>query len=169
MRTIVLFFLLAAFSPLAAQKVLQIEKFGSPKTEKIFIGQPISYRLQGEKGFRLAYIEGFRIEDSLIVLGDRYVNVYDIKALRFERNWPRAARSMLFWFGIGWSGFAAIGTATDGNPDSRYRWPDAIVSATSLSLSYAILPIFRYKTIRLGKRHRLRLLDLNFKKEAWED
>lgn len=161
--------LLLAQSLLSAQKVLQIEQYGKPQADKIFIGDPITYQLKGEDMFHDSYIEGIQVQDSLLILSDRYVNVYDISALRYERNWPRATGISLFWFGIGWSGFAAIGTALDGNDDSRYRWSDAVVSASAISLSFAIPLLFKHKTIRIGKRKRLRLLDLRFKREAWED
>ncbi|MCB9265203.1 MAG: hypothetical protein H6558_09280 [Lewinellaceae bacterium] len=170
MRTFFFLFpMLLASAWLHAQKVLQIEKYGNPRAEKIFIGDPVTYQLKGEDIFHDSYIEDIRVEDSLLVLDDRYVNVFDISALRYERTWPRATGISLFWFGIGWSGFAAIGTALDGNDDTKYRWSDAVVSASALSLSFAIPRLFRNKTVKIGKRRRLRLLDLRFKQEPWED
>lgn len=167
--TLPLLILIISFSQLNAQKVLQVEKYGRPLAEKIYIGDPITYQLRGEDVFHSSFIEGIKVEDSLLVLSDRYVNVYDISALRYERNWPRATGISLFWFGIGWSGLAAIGTAVDGNDDSRYRWSDAIVSAGSLALSFSIPRLFKNKTLKIGKRRRLRLLDLRFAPEPWED
>lgn len=170
MRT---FFLLAALmlagTLLHAQKALQIEKYGSPRTEKIYIGDPITFQLRGEEDFRSSYIENLRVEDSLVVLSGRYVKVQDIVALRYERTWPRATGLSLFLFGVGWSGFAAIGTALDGDDSTRYRWSDAIVSATSIGLSFSIPLLFKNKTVRMGKRRRLRMVDLRFKLEPWED
>ncbi|MCO6476127.1 MAG: hypothetical protein J5I94_05860 [Phaeodactylibacter sp.] len=171
MRTILLYILpvIIFLSPLSAQKVLQIEKYGKARTEKMYIGDPITYQLRGEDVFRDGYIENIKVKDSLILLSNRYVKVGDISALRYERTWPKATGISLFFFGVGWSGLAAIGTAFDGNDDTRYRWSDAIVSATSLSLSFAIPRLFRNKDVRIGKRRRLRLLDLRFKPEPWED
>lgn len=165
MRIALLLFCLSLTTGLAAQKVLQIEKYGSPKTTKIYIGDPISYQLKGEKSFRLAYIEDIRPKDSLLVLGDRYVNVYDIAALRYERAWPEAVSQSLFWFGTGWSGFAAIGFSFDGNDETSYRWADAFVTLTSWSLAYALPKLFKNKDIKFGDRRRLRLLDLRFSED----
>lgn len=145
-----------------AQKVLQIEKYGSPETQKIHIGSTIEYRLRGEDAFRLGYIEDFRVADSLIVLGNRYLNIAEIGALRFERGWPGKIGGGLMVFGASWSGFAAIGFATDGDPTTNYRWADAIVSLTSIGLGYGISKAFKYKTVNLNRRRWLRLLDLNF-------
>ncbi|MCB0570814.1 MAG: hypothetical protein KDC66_13655 [Phaeodactylibacter sp.] len=160
--------LLIAASSLSAQKVLQVEKFGNPRTTKMYIGDPITYQLRGQEGFHSGYIEDIRMEDSLLVLADRYVKAYDIAALRYDRNWPRATGKSLFWFGAGWSGFAAAGFAFDGDKDTHYRWADAIVTLSSWGLSFAIPRLFEHKNIRMGKRYRLRLLDLRWKLEDWE-
>ncbi|MCO6486856.1 MAG: hypothetical protein J5I98_00495 [Phaeodactylibacter sp.] len=166
---LILLAILSACGLLHAQKVLQLEKYGRVRTEKMYIGDPITYRLQGEQGFQAGYIEDIRVEEGLLVLSDRYVKVQDISTLRYERGWPRATGISLFWFGLGWSGFAAIGTALDGDDDTRYRWSDAIVSAGSIGLAFVIPPLFKHKDVRMGKRRRLRLLDLRFRKEPWED
>lgn len=160
--------LLLVSGPIHAQKLLQIEKYGSPRTTKIFIGDPITYQLRGAEGFHSGYIENIRIEDSLLVLADRYVKVYDIAALRYDRGWPRAAGKSLFWFGAAWSGFAAAGFAFDGDKETNYRWADAIVTLSSWGLSLAIPRLFEHKTIRMGNRRRLRLLDLRMNPEDWE-
>jgi hypothetical protein len=159
-----LLFVAFSFTAGLAQKVLQIEKYGRPETQKIHIGSTIAYRLKGQEGFRLGYIEDFRVADSLIVLGDRYLNISEIGALRFERGWPDKIGGGLMVFGGSWSGFAAVGFATDGDPETNYRWSDAIVSLTSIGLGYGIAKLFKYKTVNLNKRRWLRLLDLNFKK-----
>ncbi|HQU60705.1 MAG: hypothetical protein KDD02_02170 [Phaeodactylibacter sp.] len=160
-------FLLLAW-PLSAQKVLQLEKYGSARTTKIFIGDPITYKLRGSETFNSGYIENIRLEDSLLVLADRYIHVYDITTLRYERAWPRVAGKSLFWFGSAWSGFAAVGFTFDGDPDTNYRWADAIVTLSSWGLSFAIPKLFGHKDIRIGKRRRLRLLDMRWKVEDWE-
>ena len=162
MRLLTLIFLLCSAYGLTAQKVLQIEKYGSPKTEKIHIGTVIDYRMEGEDSFREGYIEDIRVEDSLIVFGDRYVNVHDIAELRFKRGWGKAVGTSLMIFGGSWSGFALLGYATDGNPDTSYSATDAAVTAVSAGLGYALAKLVRYRKVRVGRRCRLRLLDLRF-------
>jgi hypothetical protein len=155
--------------PCHAQKVLQIEKFGSPKTQKFHIGQELTFRLEGTDYFKSAYIEDIRAQDSLVLLGSSFVNVYDISELRFERTWPVAGGKSLFLFGIGWSGFAFLGGTFDDNPDTNYQWSDAGVTLTAIGLGYLLPRIFRFKHVKIGKRKRLRLLDLRFSKPDWED
>jgi len=160
---------LLMISPLSAQKVLQIEKYGSPRTEKFYVGQEITFQLEGTDYYRSAYIEDIRVGDSLILLGNSFVNVHDISALRFERGWPMLGSGSLYTFGLAWSGYAFFGTTFDDNPNSAYRRSDAVVTLTAISLGFLIHKLFRYKHTRLGKRKRLRLLDLSFSKPDWED
>ncbi|NRA48803.1 MAG: hypothetical protein HRU12_06695 [Phaeodactylibacter sp.] len=162
MRLFTLVFLMCSAYALSAQKVLQIEKYGDPKTEKIHIGTIIDYRLEGEESFREGYIEDFRVEDSLIVMGDRYVNIHDIAELRFRRTWGRAIGTSLMIFGGSWSGFALLGYALDNDPSTSYSGTDAAISVVSAGLGYALARLIRYRKVRMGKRYRLRLLDLRF-------
>lgn len=85
--TLTLLALIIGSSLLPAQKVLQIEKYGKPQAEKMYIGDPITFQLRNEDVFHSSYIEDIRVEDSLLVLSDRYVNVHNITALRIERTW----------------------------------------------------------------------------------
>lgn len=162
MRLFTLLLLLSVVHTLPAQKVLQIEKYGNPKSEKIHIGSLIDYRLEGEDAFREGYIEGFRLEDSLIVFGDRYVKVHDIAELRFPRTWGKALGTSLMIFGGSWSGFALLGYAADGDPSTSYSSRDAAISVVSAGLGFALARLIRYRKVRIGKRYRLRLLDLSF-------
>jgi hypothetical protein len=167
MRALLPLFVFALFAvlPLSAQKVMQIERYGSPQTEKIFIGDVIEYQITGEAFFRTGYIEDFKVEDNLIQIGDYYLQVDEISALRFNRAWAKAGGAGLMIFGASWSGFALLGYATDGDPNTSYSTSDAIVSLTSIGLGYGISRLFRYKTVRLNDRRWLRLLDLRFKQE----
>ena len=165
MRFILTFLLLCCFGMTSAwgQKVLQIEKYGKARTEKIFIGEEITYKLKGEKEWRQGYIEDFLVDEKMIVLGNRYVKIDEIAAFRYYRSWTKAAKMTFFWFGAGWSLFAAVGTLTDGDPSTHYRWSDAFVTGTSWFLAFVIPKIFKYKVVKFGVRKRLRLLDLRFK------
>ena len=76
------------FVPLSAQKLLQIEKFGKAKTEKIFIGQTITYELKDAKeyGWYTGVVEDFLIDDELIVFKDRFIKIDNISAMKYERG-----------------------------------------------------------------------------------
>lgn len=145
-----------------AQKYLQIEKLGKAKTEKLPIGTEIEYLLAENEDFLRGVIEGFNFEEQLLVMGDRYVKLSDIVALRFDRSAGKVLGTSLFWFGVGWSAFGLIGTATDGNPDTNYRWSDAIITGTAMLSALVFSKTLRYKVINTKKRYRLRLINLEF-------
>lgn len=161
-------FCLVAACILSGQKVLQIEKYGSPKTKKLFIGDEINYKILGDEVWHTGYIEDLLVERDIITLDDRYVQLKDIEAFRYQQAWAGAASVSLYTFGAAWSGFALIGTLTDGDPNTNYRTSDAIVTGVSLGLGFVVQKIFKNKTIRFGKRRRLRMLDLSFKKPEEE-
>lgn len=163
-KYLLLLFLLAGYCQLHAQKFLIIERAGKAKTYKIFIGEMIEYKLYDSDEWTLAVIEDLLIEQDLILLGNRTVALKDIQKIRYQRRWTRAFGTSLFWFGAGWSGFALVGTATDGDPSTKYRWSDAIVTGASWFLAWAVPKIFKYKTFRFGKRKRLRMLDISIEK-----
>lgn len=149
---------------IVAQKVLQVERAGQAKTQKIFIGQAINYKLKGADEFYFGVIEDLKVEEGIVLFEDRYVKVEEIAALRYSRQWAKGISKSLFWFGAGWSVFAAVGTATDDNPDTEYQLSDAVVTASAMTSSLIISSAFKHKTIKFGNRKRLRLLELPFSK-----
>lgn len=158
------FTLIACFAN--AQKVLQIEKYGSAKTRKIFIGQSITYKLKNDDIWYEGTLGDLDVEKNLIVFSDRYVPVDSIEAFRRPKAWARGVRSSLYTFGASWSAYALVGTLTDNNPKTHYLWSDAIVTGASWLTGWIIPKIFKNKIIKFGKKRRLRLLDLTFKKGA---
>ncbi|MDX1942872.1 MAG: hypothetical protein SFU99_20075 [Saprospiraceae bacterium] len=161
MRLIALFALLLLTFPTHAQKVLQIEKYGRYKTKKIHIGEAINYKLYDDDVWYTGYIENIEVEKNLLVMKDRYVDVSKIEKMRRPLRWSKPMRSALYLFGASWSANAFIGTLTDGNKDTNYRWSDAIVTGVSWITGWIIPKIFKYRTWKFGKKRRLRVLDLS--------
>lgn len=159
---ICIIFALPLIGQAGSRKVLQIETYGKAATQKIYIGDRLTYQLRDarEYGWYSGIIEDFLVEDSLIVFKDRFININNIYALKYKRGWPKAASTSLTTFGLGWSALALVGTATDGDPDTSYQWSDAIVTGSSIGLGLAIQKLFEVKQIKFKKRKRLRLLDL---------
>lgn len=145
-----------------AQKVLQIETFGDPITEKINIGAFLTYQLKNDDIWSQGYIRDLRLEQNVIELDDRFVNINDIGAFQYKRKWPRKIGTQLALFGVAWSGFALIGTLTDNNPDTNYRWSDAVVTGAAAGIGISLPLVFEKRTVRFGKRRSLRMLDITF-------
>ena len=146
-----------------AQRVLLVERLNSAYTEKLFIGNYIQYRLVDEKGWREREIYDLREDQQLIVLADRYLSLDQIDRIRFRRPWASALGAVFLTFGASWSGFAAIGYAVDGDPETRYGRGDAIVTGVSVGLGLLMLKL-RNQNVRFGKgkRNRLRIVDISF-------
>jgi hypothetical protein len=143
-----------------AQKILQIERYGSPKTKKIYIGERITYKLKNDEVWYSGVIEDLVTDKNLIALNDRYVPMDSIEAFRRPVGWSKGVRTSLYTFGAAWSGSALIGTLTDDNPKTHYLWSDAVVTATSWLTGWIIPKIFKNKVTKFGKKRRLRMLDL---------
>ncbi|MEL7220904.1 MAG: hypothetical protein AAGJ93_06260, partial [Bacteroidota bacterium] len=118
----------------------------------------------GEKDWFGDQIYELRDDVQAIVFPDRYVPVSDISMMRYGRPWARNLGYMIMTFGIAWSGFAAIGTLTDGDPDTNYRWSDAAVTGVSVGTGLLLPALFGTRRLRFGENHnlRLRIIDISF-------
>lgn len=157
-----LLILFAALLPsgLQAQKFMQIERYGRPKTERIYPGQVINYRYQDE--WYEGEIVDIHYELGKLELHNRFLAVSDIEALRYPRRAPKGLSRQLMLFGASWSGWALLGSATDNTPGVDYRWSDVAVTASATAIGLA-LPVIagKYKVLEMGKRKRLRLMDIS--------
>ncbi len=154
--------LLAVSSALSAQQILLLERAGSAKPKKIFAGQSIDYRLQGEEYWLTGEIEELREDRQLIVLEDRYIVLKEIESLRFYRPYARPIGIGLITFGVGWSAFGLIGYNTDNDPTTKYSTGDAITSATAIGLGFLLPRLLGTKKVKLGGSRRLRIVDVTF-------
>lgn len=158
-----LLLILSAMTPLAAQRYLLVETANRPQTLKIQEGSLLTYRMQGESDWLTGKIIEFRADQQLVAIDNYYLDISKVDALRQTRPWALPTGVMLMTFGSAWSGFALIGKATDGNPDTRYEARDAIISGISVGAGLAIGRLLRYRVIKLGDRRRLRIVDVSFR------
>lgn len=164
MRIFLLFFICFLSTMAFSQRVMLIEKKNKARTQKLYEGDYIQYRLADDEQWYAGEIFELRDDIQAITFDDRLVNINNITSLRQRRSWPRALGYTLLSFGAAWSGFALIGTATDGDPSTNYRWSDAGVSAVSMGTG-ALLPLlFGNKTMKIGdgQRTQLRIIDISF-------
>lgn len=159
------FLLLLSHSPLSAQKVLQLETYGKlKKTRKYYIGDEVTYQLKGDDLWYTSVIERILEKEDIIVFKDRFIQLDQIRAIQslHRRERARHFATTLNVFGVAWSVFALGGSiAVD---DFSYRKGDAITSATALGLGQLIKWIFQSKKYRIGRKYRLRALDLDITK-----
>ena len=145
---------------LFGQKVILVEKAGRPKSQKLYINSIVTFKLKGDDVYYTYAIEDILVDAQAIVFPKRIVQLDQIESFRRPRNGMKVLGISLITFGAGWSTFAAIGTATDGNPDTKYETSDAIVSAVTVGSGFLFASLFKWKTTKFGKRKRLRAVDL---------
>jgi len=139
---------------------LQLEKVGSMKVTKIPLGSVITYSIKDGQGWYTSEIANFMYKEQLIFMADRTIPLKEITAFQYQRTWPKAIGRQIGLFGLSWSGYAFLGTLTDGKPETNYRKSDAIVTGTSLAVGLLLPKLISFRVKKIGKKYRLRLLDL---------
>lgn len=164
-KALLLFATLCLFTGanLSAQRVLLLEKKGRDQAQRLMEGDELTFRMKGDNFWQSGRITELRPDIQAIVMNERYILLDEIEALRFTRsNLAGVIGPTLMTFGVGWSTWALIGYATDGNPDTAYSSFDATVSATAVATGFLMWKLFRRRKIKLNDRNRLRILDLTF-------
>lgn len=163
MRLLGLILCLGISNFLLGQKVLQLERFGSAKVKKYYIGEDLNYQLVGDKTWYQGTIQDLIVDEGIILFEDRYIKVEDIKTLRKRQRWSKNIGNQLYIFGASWLVFSAAGTIVGW----ELRWDTAIISGSAIATGWLIKNIFKYKKYKLGKKRRLRLLDLTLIKPIY--
>lgn len=155
----VLFVLTAA--SVCAQKVLILEKRGTTKTKRFYEGDEITYRIKGEKVWETSTIVEMIPKENILVLDRIYVKVDEIEALLKVKN-QRVANGLstqLYVFGTAWAAYTAIDDLVVSKRKTDWE-AAAYVSGTSFVLGTLLRLLPKTKTLKIGKKRRLRLLDL---------
>ncbi len=148
-----------------AQKLLQIEKVGTLKTQRFYIGEEVVFQLVGETDgyWYRETIEDILVDANSVLFTHRLIEIADIAKIRTFKNrgWSRGLSNNAFVASSGFVGLSLIAAATT---EFMLNTASVIIPGTTIIAGLAIRLIFRRKTHRMGKRKRLRVLDLNFYK-----
>ncbi len=143
-----------------AQKALMLEKSGSFKTTKFYIGDPLVYKLKSDKDQWLReYITEIYVDDGLLGLENRVITVDSIYAIRTGHNlrWAKTISHVLTAFAGSWSFWTLVSLA--------YGDPLALGTVAVGVGTFAVAQLLRllyFKTHKIRGNKRLRLIDLNF-------
>lgn len=158
-----LLFLLAALPLLNAQRVLLLENMRSSKADRFYEGQAIVFRMQGDNFWQDGFITELRPDIQSIVINDRFVMLDEVEALQLPgAGFATGIGYSLMTFGLGWSAFALVGYATDGQEDTRYSGMDLGVTLVSVGSGFLLKSLFAKRQYKLSDRKRLRIVDLSF-------
>jgi len=167
MRYFILFIFCFFCNNAFSQKVLQIEKYGKAKTKKIYLGERITFQLKGSRDWYSEILVDLKVEEQMLIFTNRYVKVEEITTLKTFKN-ARTVKSLqygLYSFAASWA-FYSLGATLFGEP---LTLDAATVPASSLILGWTIRKLFNSKKIRIGKRRRLRALDIGFNNQMQYD
>jgi len=163
MRLLGLILFLGFSNILFGQKFLQIEKYGSAKVKKYYIGENLSYQLKEDKTWYSGTIQDLIIDDNIILLENKYIRMEDIRTIRQGRRWSQQIGKQLYYFAGSWLVFSGLGTLVGW----ELRADTVIIPASAVVSGWLIRKIFKYKKYKLGKRRRLRMLDISMIKPVF--
>ncbi len=148
-----------------AQKLLQIEKVGTLKTQRYYIGEEVIFQLAGETEdywFREKIVD-ILVDSKAVLFTNRVVKIANITKIRSfkDQAWSRGLSNNAFIFAGSFTGLSLIASAVTA---FSLRAATIIIPGTAIVVGLVIRFIFRRKTYRMGKRRRLRVLDLTFYK-----
>ena len=162
-RCFVLFFLSIVFlNTTTAQKILQIEKVNSLKSIRYFVGDEITYKLKSDPDYWYTEIISDVIpQDSIVILQIGYVHLSEIAEVKVTdaRKWSVALGNKLTQFGLSWGFWSVIGGTFSSTP---IGWAALTVPLVTIGVGSIVKFLFKSKRHKIGKRKRLRLLDLSF-------
>lgn len=149
-----------------AQKLLQVEKSGTLRTHKLYIGDPITFTLKNDQsGWYHRYIDDINIERGTLLFKNTSIHIDSIAAIKLPREGKAGkifgsalvvggANVMLF------NGYYAV------FQDQSLDWTAMAAGAANMIIGYGLMQISKTKVFKVGKRKRLRVLDLTFWSEA---
>ncbi len=148
---------------LSAQVWLQMEKRGSARTVKFRPGEVLTWRMAGDRTWYQEELVRLIPEDSIVVFANRYVKLDQITAIRSfaGSRWSKPVSRQLYLFGLSWSAYALIADVFD--ETDPYDRGDLGVTLTSFATGFVLHQVFKSRTFRLGKRRRLRIVDLRIR------
>ncbi len=162
MRTSLLLFLLCLIGWQAnAQKFVQLEKTTNLKTKRFYIGEEMTYRINDDKYWYNDVIKDVLVEDGIILFHNRAVKVGDISAIKtfYNAGWSKGLSWKLYIFAGSYTllNFASLPL---GWSLSALTWQVPLVAITA---GFIVRMLFKSKKYKIGKKRRLRLMNLNFK------
>jgi hypothetical protein len=160
MRQFILLLLLIASNTAFSQKMLILDRANRAKTTKMYIGASLNYRMKGAENYWYqAVITDILPETKTLLLDNFPVKVDSIAEIKVRRH-PvvRLLGGTLFTFGASLA-FATTIAAIKGD-DYRYGLLYGVSGGSALTG----LAMSTNRTLKLGKKHRLRIIEIKFER-----
>jgi len=146
----------------SAQTVLYMELMKEEKPIKYYEGQTLSFKSTAfPDEWQNVMITRIIDEEKIITYDGGLLKLDDITAIRRERSWPLVVGYGLQTFGFSWLVFGGLAHFTTDNFD--FGVDTAVIGGTALATGWIVRKFFRYKKYKIGRRVRLKILDLSWK------
>lgn len=144
-----------------AQVVLYMEIMTEIKPIKYYEGQTLMFKSKEfPEDWRMVKIERLMDEEKLILFDGGMLKLEDIIEIRRTRPWSKVVGYMLQTFGVAWFGFGGLAHFTTDN--FNFGVDTAVIGGTAIVSGYLIRKIFKYKKYKVGRKVRLKILDLSW-------
>jgi len=147
---------------MSAQKVMLFEQLTSSKSDRVYEGGYLKFRMKGDKFWQEGYIREMRPDIQALVINDRFIMLDEIDTIHRGKTPFAAVGYSLMTFGVAWSAYGLVGYNTDGDPTTSYSRRDLFTTATSVGTGFLINKLFGQRKYRTGKYKRLRVIDTSF-------
>ncbi len=156
-KFITLLFLLLLCSNISfAQRFLQIETINDPSTIKLVEGERFEYKIFQSDEWLSGKIQKLMVQENTIVFPDALVSIDQISHIRRYRPIASYLGKGLMTFGAGWFVFGGLAAAS-GN--YQFGTDTFVIGGTALAAGWLIQKFFYKRTLLIGKKYRLRLID----------
>ncbi len=154
---LVLLFLIC--NDISAQVKLQMDRFGKRKSMDFYVGDEITVKLKGEEVYQTLEIQKIYPDANMILTQLGPIKIDDITRIRTykNRNVGKYLSYMLWVFGLSWGGYSLLAFLVYGEP---LTWGVLIVMGVSFLLGWLLKWLLRHKTYKLGKKRKLRIIDM---------
>lgn len=143
-----------------AQVLLQLERYKVDRAVKFAPGQEITFQLNDYPDeWRTEKIERIMYEDSLIITSAGLVHLSDISHFRLYNKKVYYIAQSLKTFALTWviyGGIIALTTESDIGP-GQFIFGGSVYLA-----GYLLKKLFYHSDYKLGKKHRLRIIDITW-------
>lgn len=143
------------------QEFLQIEIQNDPETVKFLLGQKVIIKTKQSDEWQTIVLRQFLYESNTIVYDQGFINLDDIAAIREHRQGVALLSAALMTFGGGWLVFGILGQGLDSKAEFGVR--EITIGVAALVTGWGLRKAFHNRDYVMGKRYRLRLLDLRMK------
>lgn len=163
MRIVLILTLLCAIPALASSQIfLQLERYDHVQDLKYAKGSKIHFKTDKHPdAWRKGTIDKISVQDSIIYLKDDFIHLSEITHIRTYHGAGIALSTMMYTFSGSWFLFAGIAWIAQ-----RFEpgYDTLVIGGTAGILGWVANKFIAKRSYKIGKKNRLRLLDLSLPK-----